>query len=428
MPYDGKKKRKRRIMHKFKMDEISAVDRPAQSPALSVIMKRDESVDKAGDMVNALTSAEEGHQHGISINQHDDEMYVTVHYARSEDAEGGHDHQVVVNTTGDMVVSENMGHTHTIDTEAVRNIMFSCIANKRESTMPLPEINNVMDLTKALTILKSAEAKDINEIAEHVAKRAEALGMTELLPVEGEFASIFKNAADNGGGPETGEPDMSKTDTTATETAVNELKAKLAKAETFGKLTDVQKAHYTSLDDAAKEEFLAKSESEREDVVTLAKAADAVVYTTLDGEQFSKSDDPRLVAMAKRADAQTKALEKAAQREGDAVFAKRAETELSHLPGEGSTHVAILKAMDTIENEDVRKAALEVLKSNNVANESAFVTTGTMEVSKAAAGDAHAELDRLAKAHQKSQGGDFYAAYDAITKTHPELYAKAIAG
>ena len=43
-------KRKRRRMKKFTMTEISAVDRPAQYPALAVIMKRDNNTEIKEDI------------------------------------------------------------------------------------------------------------------------------------------------------------------------------------------------------------------------------------------------------------------------------------------------------------------------------------------------------------------------------------------
>jgi hypothetical protein len=428
MPYDSTgRKKKKRVMRKFQISEISAVDRPAQSPATAVIMKR-ASIEKGGDMVDTLTSVEEGHQHGLSVRQDDGELFVWLHYAQAEGAESGHDHQVVMDASGNLTVSENQGHTHSIDAEEVRNALFNRLTNKRETETELPEINNIMDLSNALETFKNAGDKDMSVIAAHVVKRAEALGMTELLPVEGEIASIFKNAADNGGGQQTGDNDMSKADNAANDTAVKELEAKLAKAEALATLTDVQKSHYSELDEAGQEAFLAKSSTERDAEVEIAKSADAVVYKSLDGEEFRKSDDPRLVAMAKRADAQMKALEKAEQREAETALRKRAEEELSSLPGDVDTHVAILKAVDSIENEDVRKAAMEVLKSKNEVASSAYTTRGTTVISKAASGDAHAELDRLAKAYQKEHDVDFYTAYDAVTKLHQDLYTKAVNG
>lgn len=423
MSYDRKKRRK---MKKFEINEISAVDRPAQSSALAVIMKRDNGeVEKAGDLVDALTSTNEDHQHGISVEESDGDLWIMVHYATGDsDGMGGHDHKVVVNASGEMVVSENMGHSHELDMDMLRNLLFSRLANKREGEMQLPDINNILDMTKALGLAQ--ENGENKELATHIVKRAEALGMMDL--VGDEITSILKDAADNGGGQDTGDDNMSKTDNAANDTAVVELQKKLNVALAIAALNDIQKAHYETLDETAQEAFLAKSSDERDADITLSKSADAVVYKSLDGEEFRKSDDPRLVAMVKRADAQSKALEKAAEREAENDLRKRAEDELSSLPGDTDTHVALLKAVDGIADEAVRKSAMEVLKSKNQAASAAFTTVGTTEVSKAAAGEAHDELDRMAKAHQAKEGVDFYTAYDAVTKAHPDLYAKAING
>lgn len=385
--YEGKdsnrrRRRRRRRMEKFRIDEISSVDRPAQSPALSVIMKRDDQdIDKAGDAVDMLTSSEEGHQHGISVGAVEGgEIYLTIWYG-GEDGESRHDHQAVINSDGSINVQENLGHTHEIDGDELRNILFSRMANKRANEdEQIPEVN--------------------------------------------------KNAADNGGGQGTGDKDMSKTDNTAELDAVtkkaNQLEADLKVAKAFGELTDDQKTYYGKLDGDAKTAFLAKSATERQAELDNFAKADPVVYEAIDGTEYRKSDDSRLVSMAKRADEQHKALIKADEERRDAEFTKRAETELSNLPGTTETHVAMLKAFETIEDETVRTAAFDVLKANNAKMASAFKTVGTTEISKAASGDAQAELEQKAKDYQKQHEVDYYTAYAKVCDAEPDLYAKAM--
>ena len=160
---------------------------------------------------------------------------------------------------------------------------------------------------------------------------------------------------------------------------LDELAKKLAKAEAVLALPAEQRAHYDGLAEDAKEEFLAKSEGDRESIVKaeLAKAADAdaVVYTDAEGNEFKKSDDPRLVAMAKRADDERKArVEAEEMRKADEL--KKRAGEFQHLPGEQDAKVELLKAVDSIEGE-AREKVLELLKAHDAGLKDAFEKKGT---------------------------------------------------
>lgn len=87
--------------------------------------------------------------------------------------------------------------------------------------------------------------------------------------------------------------------------------------------------------------------------------------------------------------------------------------------------MAILKALDSIEDESIRKDALEVLKSKNQSNSQAFETNGHQIVSKAA-GEADKELEELAKKYAAEKGVDFFSAYEAVSAQRPDLLAKAV--
>lgn len=272
-------------------------------------------------------------------------------------------------------------------------------------------------------IMKRAEkesgAPDTGELAKKFLSSPEGQKFLEAL---------IKNAAQKGGKDEVQEITMPNPNDAATLEAVekklNEAEAKLAKAEAFGKLTDVEKAHYASLDDSAKAEFLSKSDDQRKAVIAKAQEEDAVVYKSLSGDEYRKSDDERLVKMAKQADEDRKALLKAQAAVKEAEFQKRA-ADLQYLPGKSETHVAILKALDSIEDESIRKDALEVLKSKNQSNSQAFETNGHQIVSKAA-GEADKELEELAKKYAAEKGVDFFSAYEAVSAQRPDLLAKAV--
>lgn len=110
--YGGGKRRKR-IMRTFKLNEISAVDRPAQAHAKMTIMKRaDDSVEK----LILLTSEDEGHQHSINIDSWDLEQGGGhTSHAGGDATDGGHSHAYVMNVDGSITISVNDGHSHSLE-------------------------------------------------------------------------------------------------------------------------------------------------------------------------------------------------------------------------------------------------------------------------------------------------------------------------
>jgi hypothetical protein len=162
------------------------------------------------------------------------------------------------------------------------------------------------------------------------------------------------------------------------------------------------------------------------EIAKRAEETNPVVYTsTLDGTEFRKNDDPRLVAMAKRDDIREKELLKLrADRQND-EFVKRADTELGHLPGTATQKAALLKSIESIEDEDVRKAAHAAVVAGDKAMVAAFNSTGSSTVLPDV-GSAEAELDAKAKEYAKANSVDFYTAYEAVSQENPELTKRAI--
>ncbi|MCH9664658.1 MAG: hypothetical protein K0U41_02280 [Gammaproteobacteria bacterium] len=368
------RRRRRRRMEKFRIDEISAVDVPAQAGALAVMMKRADVTDeeqetkKRGDLVDILTSVEEGHQHGINVMVEEEGLYFIVMFARGEDDDTSHDHMVTRDMDGNYVISENAGHTHTLDNDALKDMMFNRMTNKSAA----------------------------NSGGDNVEKGAM--------------------------------PDNKSTATTkAADDKVKTLEKQLAVAKVLAELTDDQKTYYKGLGDDSKKEFLTKSSEERQNIIDTKKASNSVVYTAKDGTEFLKSDDPRLVGMAKKMDADAAKLEKALLEKADMQYQKRVEDEFSNLPGTVDTKVAMLKALDSIEDEEVRKASLETLKAQNASLAPAFTTVGmTKSAGTVNNSDAEQQLDTLAKKHQADNNVDYYTAYDAVSKANPDLYTKAV--
>lgn len=180
-------------------------------------------------------------------------------------------------------------------------------------------------------------------------------------------------------------------------------------------MDDATKAYYKALDAKDQPAFLKKSADERKAEVAKAQEADAVVYKSLDGTEFRKSDDPRMVNMAKQADENAKLLKAEREKNENAEIAKRAGDILKHYAGEDVVKTAILKAVEGIADEDVRKKAIESLKSNNAQMAKAFETHGVGKSKES--GTAAGQLEELAKKYETDHKVPYAKAYDEVLKT-----------
>lgn len=382
---------KRRIMRAFKIDEISAVDRPAQQGATADIMKRDSAKTEKGDTVELLTSATDGHQHGIRIRHcpHDGLQVYVMYAAGTDENDHGHDHVLLIGQDGTVTVSENHGHTHEVESAALQQAIM-------RSTMAVKAGSNTAPG------------------AEQVEQSAGSAGnvTTEEVPM-----------------------------TEQEKAEMDALKARAAKAEAINALSAEERQAYDKFStDAERDGFLAKSADERK--VEIAKAAELtqVVYTDSKGRSYTKSDDARMVELAKEADEALKAAEVAKAQAADADLEKRANA-LTFLPGDLAARKALLKSIDAIPDEKQREAALAALKSKDAAlakagetvgssaGDDAVVTTEVGGDAQVAKSDAESKLDALAKKYQEANKGVSYAkAYDEVLKTAEgaKLYAQAV--
>ena len=368
----------KRILKEFKLTEISAVDKPAQAPAVATIMKRnDDAITKR----YLLTTGNIGHSHLLYMDKWD-----TVNGGGETSWTEGHDHPFVINEDGSITIGEALGHTHEISTN-----VSDIIKNGLSEDM----VTEVLALTKS-----SFDKPNSAELGGSKPAHKEELHM----------------------------PDISKAEHQTALDQITSLKKSLAIAVALGAMNDLTKSHYQTLSEADQTAFISKSTAEQDEVITKALEANAVIFTSADGTEFRKSDDPRMVAMAKRADEADAALAKSQEQAADLAIEKRATSEFSNLPGEVASQVALLKAVAGIENKESREAVEGILKSHNANLSSVTMTLGSSEVNKAA-GNAGAELDNLAKAHVAANPTVTYLdAYDVVANANPELYNKAVAG
>ena len=196
-----------------------------------------------------------------------------------------------------------------------------------------------------------------------------------------------------------------------------DLTAKLAKAERLATLTDAQRAHYGKLGTDG-EAYLAKSLADRQAVIVEIAKADEVVYTsTSTGETFRKSDDVRLVTMAKRQDAQAVELAKRDEAIEKAEIATIAKATLGNLGGSDDVHQLIVRSLRKSGAPQTEiDAALTAMKGWHVLAKSAGVAKGTGG-SDPQPDSPEAKVEHLAKAIATEQKVDITKARALVFDT-----------
>lgn len=206
---------------------------------------------------------------------------------------------------------------------------------------------------------------------------------------------------------------------------IESLEESLKTSQSYGEMTDMQKSHYSGLDEEARGNFLELDTEGREAEVAKSQSDDPVVYTDFEGNDFFKSDDPRTISAVKRADVAIKVAQAAEERAQTLELTKRATDTLEHLPGDLDMKVAVLKALDGIEDEDHRTKALEMLKSNGDKLAEAFLEKGTSE---GHVRETHEQLESMAKKFAEDHDIDIVQARVKVLETEAgtALYQQTI--
>jgi len=441
---EGGKKKRRRVMSKARIEAISAVDRPAQEPATVAIMKRaDEPITKLkprdgesqDDFVSRfmsdgamkheypdekqraavahsmharqmrkkwpveqprLLSDVNGHSHFIDLA---DGPGGETSATKSEGAEYSHSHPWVRLDDGAILIGAAEGHTHELRLEKAE---FSAEQRRQlaESGVAMPDgafpIRNAEDLRNAIGAF--GRAKNKAAVARHIKRRAAALKLTDLLPEDGALADLLSKGLDASA---TDGDTMTPEEKAAIEQAKKDLEQmtkRAERAEQVAQLTDAQRAIMPT-DEKARDEFLALAPEAREALVRKAQkdAADEnAVVETIDGMAFRKNDDPRLLAMAKQARKDREERAAAQKQLREEQLRKRAKEELSHLPGDEATKVALLDAVEAMP-QATRESIAKILQAHDGGLSESFRTAG-VRGEPAGGNDPEAELEKLAKA------------------------------
>jgi hypothetical protein len=224
-------------------------------------------------------------------------------------------------------------------------------------------------------------------------------------------------------------PMADPTATTKSATEVEALEQNLTLARLFNGLDDSEREHFADLDDAGKRSFVTKSHEDRQAVIAKAKPEDPeVVYTADDGTAYTKADDPRHVALARKADGLEKRANASEETLEQERLEKRASDELPHLAGTAKARARLLKSVEAIEDEGERKEAMEVLASGNTAAGQTFEERGSSEGSTPEPGSAADQLDKAVKKHAEDHKVSFAKAMRDFTETDEgrRLYADTL--
>jgi len=362
---DGKKNKQK--AKRMIVKELSGVTKPAHEGAEVTLFKMDES-DIEKHQKGVLSTEVEGHQHGLFLHEFEDPM--SGELETYEDKAGTltytheHTHVYVTNDDGTISVGAAYGHTHEID-----------------ATM-----DEVMEK------VYGTELPDIN-------------------PGDPGHSSTAKGATQMD----------TKSSTSDFEKKIEDLTMELAKTKVLASLTDAQKAHVSTLDEALQSVFMDKSSTAKDAEIDMLKAADPVVYTATDGTEFKKSDDSQMVSAIKRADALESRLDAQIEKGEMQELEKQAKETLGNLPGELETQVALLKAVESISDVEIKKNAHAALLAANASLAKAFQTVGTSE---GEALNATEKLDALAKTYAEKNNVTFAKAFSEVVETAEgvELY------
>ncbi len=294
--------KRKNIMKEFHLREISIVDKPAQASAKIVIAKR--AVEKR----MALTTLTAGHAHLIvGVRAHEDSLAELV--AGKTSYSDNHQHDWVQDDAGNIIIADVEGHSHGLSV--------------------LVKVDNLTE---------------------------EQLASLETVPLE---ASMSAEAIGT-----SGETTMSDPNDQTAESVVNEeletLKSQLATAERLAELNDADKAYLKGLSEDDKATFIALDADGRQSELAKAADADAVVFTSEDGTEYRKSDDSRLINLAKASDKEKKKRQMLEEEAMKVDLEKRA----AELPlGKTAGVVSLVKAIDLLPTEE-QGPALDLLKSH----------------------------------------------------------------
>lgn len=435
---------KRLRFRAFRIDELSGVDKPAQEGAVQSIIKRAPGDDRPslrkGRSAPIMTSVEDGHTHLIWLWADDAGGYASMQYA--PDADHPHDHPWVMKN-GSIVVGEDSGHTHEVPMESF-NAAVMAIAmgdvQKGRFCDPLFEelpIWTEDDIPAAVVECQKADGEVREALELFICKCADELGVERpdvgesvVGQVPGKDGQVSKPttkaATTAASAPKTSADD--KLD--ALQKRVEAAEARALKAEAITKLAPTHREHFEGLAESERDAFLKLDEPGRDAIVKNAADADPIIYTLSDGTTFRKSEE-KYANIAKRLEEQEKVAKAAQEQATVARLEKRAADELGNLTGSPIAKVALLRVIDGIGDESLRKDVAAIVKAANEIHSGLFKNRGfgATEKSDTDDVDAYSQLEKIADGYMQKDGElDRETALELARQDRPDLFQKSVMG
>lgn len=440
--YEGTgRRRRRRVMDKFVLDEISFVDKPAQEPALMAIMKG-ASVedliddDRWKDIEKVLIRPRAGETRSQFVSR------FMGNDMAEEEFPDRQQRLAVANSQFDRmtrsadsiekrfaVLTTVSGHQHVVDFMGPEGV-------KSRGHTSFDMADGDMESHSHEWIRRDDGSTVILMAAGHTHDVAEMI----MLPME---AEMIANA--DFVGKKDGEEKQMPTEKTAEELSadiekltkqLDDLQAENSVYKAEAVFSDAERDYYKGLDDEAKKAFREATSEARLAQIEKRDDEDPVIFKSADGTEYRKSDDPRLIELAKREDAREIEFRKMRDEAEDGRIEKYVSENLHHHPGDMDVRKAIVKAVEGIADEKVREGALDALKAKDAKFAPAFQQVGVKgspDLNKNADGmsdrqEAQQELRKRANEMvEKDTTGklNFYDAYEKACRADTALYAQA---
>ncbi|MDO8614627.1 MAG: hypothetical protein Q7T33_02685 [Dehalococcoidia bacterium] len=303
---------RKRIMRDFVLNELSAVDNPAQKHAVAVLMKRDKAEKRAPD-------------------SHEDDAVPADKAARVQES-----------------LRQFLGAVAEESAVIAETIAKSLSAVPALAEL-LPE-----DYGKGDDTMNDAEKKQMADLQKSVDDLTEKLAAATAKEPAKKAVELQEQL------------DAAKVQITEFTEKLAKSDAAKVEAEAVAKMSDAEKEHMAELSGADKMKFMQATPDERKKMMAKVADANPVVYKSEStGEEYRKNDDPRLAKLAKLADEDREVAKTEREKRESAELAKRADEEpYKHFSvekakddKEGPTKTDVLRAISKM--DEAPRAVLE---------------------------------------------------------------------
>lgn len=423
----GSKKRK---LHKMGMDEISPVDSPAQKPARIALTKREappklEEFWKGITFEDVMTEMESCAQ----INEAVHDIF------RMIDALQSSTYRVVSEEVPDVkaVMRENLQNFANAIVGRVAYAIQAIegkVLTKVEDNLSFTATDYAYvaqsdnPTTWQLRLNETPAGKPSVSLVKAAVEWLSPDGLQIRSDIPSEAASgIIKNIKQVWHVTASELPAVLKGEEMSDNKELAELKAANERMTKLLTLNDEQRSFFAKLDEKDQEEFLKATPEQRIAQVRATAEQNPVIYKSSLGHEFRKNDDPRLVELAKTADAGRKENEELRKKAENSELLALAKSDYKFLPGSEETRVEMLRAIKAIPDETRRAEALTALRAQNDALAKALNTLG--HVGDGPASGDKAELEKRTRDLMKADATlTFEKAQSRVLAQDPALYDK----